>query len=111
MITLEISLNQDLDILVTWFSQNYLIVNSIKTQGMLLCSHTRVPGFFIGNTKVALADYLKIIGVTIKNKLTYCKHISNMLKKRIPITLQGLPASSLDYCSPLLIRINKTFNF
>ena len=27
----EISLNQDLNILVIWFSQNYLIVNSIKT--------------------------------------------------------------------------------
>ena len=30
-ITLEISLNQDPNILVNWFSQNYLIVNSIKT--------------------------------------------------------------------------------
>ena len=31
IITSEISLNQDLNILVTWFSQNYLLVNSIKT--------------------------------------------------------------------------------
>ena len=52
IITLEISLNQDLNILVTWFAQNYLIVNSIKTQGMLLGSHTHVPEFFIGDTKV-----------------------------------------------------------
>ena len=43
IITLEISLNQDLNILVTWFSQNYLIVNSINTQGMVLGSHTHVP--------------------------------------------------------------------
>ena len=27
IVTLEISLNQDLNVLVTWFSQNYLIVN------------------------------------------------------------------------------------
>ena len=78
--TLEISLNQDLNILITWFSQNYLIVNSIKTQGMLLGSHTHpyVPEFFI---KVELANSLKILEVTIDNKLTYCEHISNMLKK------------------------------
>ena len=65
IITLEISLNQGLNILVTWFSQNYLIVNSIKTQGMLLGSHTHVPEFFIGDTKVELANSLKILGVTI----------------------------------------------
>ena len=81
IITLEISLNQDLNILVTWFSQNYLIVNSIKTQGMILGSHTHIPEFFIGDTKMELANSLKILGVTIGNKLTYCEHISNMLKK------------------------------
>ena len=60
IVTLEISLNQDLNILVTWFSQNYLIVNSIKTQGMVLGSHTHIPEFFIGETKVELANSLKI---------------------------------------------------
>ena len=58
MITLEISVNQDLNILVTWFSQNYLMVNSIKTQGMLLGSHTHVPKFFFGDPKVELANSL-----------------------------------------------------
>ena len=81
IITLEISLNQDPNILVNWFSQNYLIVNSIKTRGTLLGSHTHVPKFFIGDTKVELANSLKILGVTIDNELTYCEHISNMLKK------------------------------
>ena len=80
-VILEISLNQDLNVLVAWFSQNYLIVNSIKTQGMVLGSHTHVPDFFIGETKVELANSLKIFGVTIDCKLTYCEHISNMLKK------------------------------
>ena len=78
---------------------------------MLLGSHTHVPEFFIGDTKVELANSLKILGVTIDNKLTYCEHISYMLKKvyskigvlrrlkrlvphNVSITLQGLPASS-----------------
>ena len=126
--TLKISLNQDLNILVTWFSQNYLIVNGIKTQGMLLGSHTHayVPEFFIGDTKVELANSPKILGVTFDNKLTYCEHIiSNMLKKvyakigvlrrlkrpmphNVSLSLYKvylLPL--LEYCSPLLIGINK----
>ena len=49
---------------------------------MILGSHTHVPEFFIGETKVELAtDSLKILGVTIDDKLTSCEHISNMLKK------------------------------
>ena len=128
IITLEISLNQDLNILVTWFSQNYLIVNSIKTQGMLLGSHTHVPDFFIGDTKMELANSLKILGVTIDNKLTYCEHISNMLKKvyakigvlrrlkrlmphNVSLSLyKAYLLPHLEYCSPLLIGINKTLN-
>ena len=128
IITLEISLNQDLNILVTWFSQNYLIVSSIKTQGMLLGSHTHVPDFFIGDTKIELANSLKILGVTIDNKLTSCEHISNMLKKvyakigvlrrlkrlmphNVSLSLyKAYLLPHLEYCSPLIIGINKTLN-
>ena len=128
IITLEISLNQDLNILVTWFSQNYLIVNSIKTQGMILGSHTHIPEFFIGDTKVELANSLKILGVTIDNKLTYREHISNMLKKvyakiGAPRFLKRLMPHNMslslckayllphfEYLSPLLIGINKTLS-
>ena len=128
IVTLEISLNQDLNILVTWFSQNYLTVNSIKTQGMLLGSHTHVPKFFIGDTKVELANALKILGVNFDNKLTYREHISNMLKKvyakigvlrrlkrlmphNMSLSLyKAYLLPHLEYCSPLLIKINKTLN-
>ena len=36
IIASEISLNQDLNILVTWFSQNYMTVNSIMALMMML---------------------------------------------------------------------------
>ena len=125
IITLEIALNQDLNILVTWFSQNYLIVNSIKTQGMILGSHTHIPEFFIGDTKVELANSLKILGVTIDNKLTYREHISNMLKKvyaKIGVLKRPMPHNMslslykayllphFEYLSQLLIGINKTLS-
>ena len=128
IVTLEISLNQDLNVLVTWFSQNYLIVNSIKTQGMVLGDHTHVPDFFIDETKVELANSLEILGVTIDCKLTYCQHIFNMLKKvyakigvlrrlkrlmprNVSLSLyKAYLLPHLEYCSPLLIGINKTLN-
>ena len=95
---------------------------------MLLGSHTHVPEFFIGDTKVELANSLKILGVTIDNKLTYCEHISNMLKKvyakigvlrrlkwlvphNVSLSLyKAYLLPHLEYCSPLLIGINKTLN-
>ena len=48
---------------------------------MGLGSHTHVPDFFIGETKVELANSLKIFGVTIDCKSSYCEHVSNMIKK------------------------------
>ena len=95
---------------------------------MLLGSHTRVPEFFIGDAKVELANTLKILGVTIDNKLTYCEHISNMLKKvyakigvlrrlkrlmshDVSLSLyKAYLLPHLEYCGPLLIGINKTLN-
>ncbi|PFX20607.1 putative RNA-directed DNA polymerase from transposon BS [Stylophora pistillata] len=127
IITLETSLNLDLDILVTWFSQNYLIVNSIKTPGMILGSHAYVSEFFIGDSQGELSNSLKTLGVTIDNKLTNSEHISNVLKKvyaKIGALRQLkrlMPHSMslslynayllphLEYCSPLLIGSQLNF--
>ena len=93
---------------------------------MVLGSHTRVPEYFIGETKVELANSLKILGVTIDSRLTYCEHKSNMLKKvyakigvlrrlkrlmprKVSLSLyKAYLLPHLEYCSPLLIGINKT---
>ena len=95
---------------------------------MLLGSHTHVTKFLIGDTKVELANSLKILWVTFDNKLTYFEHISNMLKKvYVKIGVLGrlrrlMPHNvslslykayllpHLEYCSPLLIGLNKTLN-
>ena len=125
IITLEISLNQDLNILVTWFSQNYLIVNSIKTQGMLLGGHTHVPEFFIGDTKVELENSLKILGVTIDTtvniyptcsrksmpRLFFLRRLKRLMPHNVSLSLyKAYLLPHLEYYSPLLIGINKTLN-
>ena len=92
---------------------------------MILGSHTHIPEFFIGDTKVELANSLKILGVTIDNKLTYREHISNMLKKvyaKIGVLKRPMPHNMslslykayllphFEYLSQLLIGINKTLS-
>ena len=95
---------------------------------MILGSHSYVPEFFIGDTKVELANSLKILGVTIDSNLTYCEHISNMLKKvcanigalrrlkrlmphNVSLSLyKACLLPHLEYCSPLLIGINETLS-
>ena len=66
-----------------------------------------------------LAHSLKILWVTIDNKLTYFEHIFNMLKKvyarlmphNVSLSLyKAYLLPHLEYCSPLLIGINKTLN-
>ena len=75
-----------------------------------------------------MANSLKILGVIIDNKLIYCEHISSILKKvyakigvlrRLKRLIPHNVSSSLykayllphlEYCSPLLIGINKTLN-
>ena len=95
---------------------------------MLLGSHTHVPKFFIGDTKMELANSLKILWVTFYNKLTYFEHISNMLKKlyakigllrrlkrlmpyNVSLSLyKAYLPPHLEYCTPLLIGKNRTLN-
>ena len=66
-----------------------------------------------------LAHSLKILWVTIDNKLTYFEHIFNMLKKvyarlmphNVSLSLyKAYLLPHLENCSPLLIGINKTLN-
>ena len=95
---------------------------------MLLDSRTHVPKFFIGDTKMELANSLKILWVTFDNKLTYFEHMSNMLKKvyakigllrrlkrlmpyNVSLSLyKAYLPPHLEYCSPLLIGKNRTLN-
>ena len=113
---LELSFNQDLQKLSTWFSSNYLTVNHTKTQ----------PVLSIGNSIIEIESFLEILGVHIDNKFSFKAYVSAILKK-VYAKIGGLrrlkrlvPADvalilykcyilpHLEYCSPLLLGINKT---
>ena len=125
---LEISLNHDIDILLSWLSRNYLMVNNMKSQAMMIGDIAYNPQFIIGDSRVELSNSLKILGVIIDDKLTFADHIQSVikkvyakigalrrLKKLMPVDVslslyKAYILPHLEYCSPLLLGINKTLS-
>ena len=76
---LELSFNQDLLKLSTWFSSNYLTVNHTKTQAMILGNFDYRPVLSIGNSIIEIESFLEILGVHIDNKLSFKAYLSAIL--------------------------------
>ena len=70
-----------MDIVSNWFQQNYLRVNVSKTQAMAIGPSLYRYDFHLDNTNVKTTDSLKILGVTLDNKLSFKPHILEQLKK------------------------------
>ena len=125
---LELSLNKDLENLSSWFASNYLSFNRKKTQAMILGKHSHEPALHIGDSVIDISGFLNILGVCIDDKLTFKDHLSTVLRKvyakvgalrrlrklvpaDISLTLyKAYILPHLEYCSPLLLGINKTLN-
>ena len=80
-LVLEYLINFDLEIVSNWFQQNYLCVNVGKTQAMAIGPSLYRYDFHLDNTNVKTTDSLKILGVTLENKLSFKPHILEQLKK------------------------------
>ena len=106
---LELSLNKDLKNLSSWFASNE-------------------PTLYIGDTVIKISGFLNILGVRLDYKLSFKDHLSTVLRKiyakigalrrlkkivSADISLMLYEAyilPHLEYCSPLLLGINKTLN-
>ena len=125
-LVLEYVINCDLSILSSWFRQNYLEINSAKTQAMAIGPTLYHYDFLVDNKSVDTTETLKILGVTLDRKLNLKNHVKDQVKKAcakatalrrvrkfIPMDVMGrlykafiLP--HLEYCSPLLLGVGKT---
>ncbi|XP_078360610.1 uncharacterized protein LOC144644915 [Oculina patagonica] len=76
---LELSLNQDLQKLSSWFSSNHLSINHNKTKAMFLGKSSDQPVFHLSDSPIDIKDSLKILGVLIDNKLSFKEHISAVI--------------------------------
>ena len=79
--TLEFYINSDLARLSQWFDDNYLTINATKTQAMIVGKATYNYELVLKSTNIRIGDELKLLGVTIDNKLTFSQHIKLFFSK------------------------------
>ena len=79
--TLEFYINSDLARLSQWFDDNYLTINATKTQAMIVGKATYNYELVLKSTNIQIGDELKLLGVTIDNKLTFSQHIKLVFSK------------------------------
>ena len=95
---------------------------------MIPRKHSHEPAFHIGDSVIEISGFLNILGVRIDDKLSFKDHLLTVLKKvyakvgalrrlrkLVPADMslmlyKAYVLPHLEYCSPLLLGINKTVN-
>ena len=116
--TIRHFLTKDIIVFMNWFKQNSLKANPEKFQSMLISSHScDADGLMIpvGNTIISSMERMKVLGITIDDKLNFSEHISNVCIKagRQLNVLQRLKRV-LDYKSRMAIYnsfVMSNFNY
>jgi len=84
-VVLITQIQDDLNIISQWFSDNYLKINVEKTQYMLITSprhHSdHLPVLTLSNEILESVDEIKLLGITIDCRLNWKRHISNVVKR------------------------------
>ena len=77
----ESTLNQDVERLTHWFTENYLQINATKSQAMRLGKSQYSYNIFFDDKSIEIKPTLKILGVTLDRDLSFKPHAAIMLKK------------------------------
>ena len=121
----ESTLNQDVERLTLWFTENNLQINATKSQAMRLGKTQYSYNIFFDDKSIEIKLTLKILGVALDRDLSFKPHAAIMLKKayaKIPTLrrIRRLVTSEvmislykahvlphLEYCCPPLLGISK----
>ena len=93
-------LTEDVTVLNIWFENNYMKSNDDKCKLITTKEHTSVK---IGNDIIKSSNSVKLLGITIDNKLNFKEHLTNICKK-VSNKLHGLARVS-NYMSTHKLRI------
>ena len=74
------NLQSDLKIALKWFKDNQMMANPEKFQLMILNNNTINKSIVINNKTIEPFKSVKLLGLTIDNKLNFLIHISNICK-------------------------------
>ena len=120
--------NCDLTRVSQCLEDNYLIINDTKTQAIIVGKSNYNYEFTLKSSNILTVDELKLLRVTINNKLTFSSHIKLVLSKihakiaalrRIRSFIGSDTAIKLyksyilphfGYCIPLLMGMNQTLS-
>ena len=123
-LVLEYIINSDLQSVCKCFENNYLNINTTKTQAMAIGPVNYEYNINLHNSNIDLNDSFKILGVTLDRKMTFKPYILEQLKKACAKTAalgklrKFIPQEvmirlykayilpHLEYCSPLLLGIS-----
>ena len=103
--SIEAKLSIDLKHLESWFNMNHLIVNTSKTNAMLICSSQKrqklsktIINVNLFGKSISNVDSIKMLGLTIDQNLSWKNHILNLAK-----TVSGL--TGLLYTMLICLKI------
>ena len=125
-VVLEHIVNSDLQLVYTWLRHDYLQINATKTQAMAISPVNYRYTINLQDNNIELTDSLKILGVTLDERITLKPYIQEQLIikkacakaaalrklcKFIPQDVmirlyKAYVLPHLEYCSPLLLGIS-----
>ena len=121
--TLQIYLQNNLDLLVSWFCKNFLAINHSKSQSIVFNRATLPTPFVIDSNELDYVPQIKLkLGVIIDNSLSFkanikeiCRKVNTKvsvlrrIRKIIPsdIMYKAFILPHFEYASPLFIGLSK----
>ena len=95
-------LENDSSILVKWFLDNYLMVKADKSHLLVTKCHENIS-IAVDREIIEASEKVKLLGVTIDNKLDFNEHVSNICKK-VSTKLHALARIS-NFMNPQKLRM------
>ena len=81
---LKETLQNDGEIAIQWFKDNFMIVNPGKFRAMVINRFREMENkheMYIENKKITSAHFVKLLGIEIDNQLNFDNHVSTLCKK------------------------------
>ncbi|XP_026331733.1 uncharacterized protein LOC113239080 [Hyposmocoma kahamanoa] len=99
--------NVTLEYVKAWGVKNKLKFAAHKTNAMVITRKLKhdTPRLTMGGVDIGLTNEMKLLGVTIDNKLTFNSHVANVCRKAIAINRQLVRAAKVSWgLHPEVIR-------
>ena len=121
------TLEDDTDTLIQWFSDNYLKLNADKCH-LLISNNSKDICINVEDEVIECENSVKLLGVTIDNKLTFKDHVSNICKKasqklhvlarisnymsqdKLRVLMKAFIESQFGYCPLIWMFHSRTLN-